>query len=168
MSKTWCVAHTQPLRELIAKQNLLDQGFEVYLPRFKKICKHARKTEEKLIPLFPRYIFVGLDSDLTNWRSINGTRGVSCLLVTSELNPAKVPTYTINNLRSQEISEGIVPLTSLVSFVTGDKVRITDGILKDQTAIFASMNEESRVQVLLSFMGRETKIILPLYAVEAA
>ena len=165
---TWCVAHTQPLKELVAQQHLFDQGYAVYLPRFKKIIRHARKVEEKLVPLFPRYIFVGMDLSSARWRSVNGTRGVSHLLMGNELNPAKVPTRIIDDLRAKEIGEGIVPVASLVNFVKGEKIRILDGAFADQMAVFESMDDKSRVQLLLTFMGREMKVTLPIYAVEAA
>ena len=76
---SWCVAHTQAQKEKTAQMNLLNQGFEVYLPLFKKIKKHARKIEKVSVPLFPRYIFVGFNSETSRWRSINGTRGISHL-----------------------------------------------------------------------------------------
>ena len=165
---SWCVAHTQPLKESVAQQHLLDQGYEVYMPRFKKTVRHARKVEDKLVPLFPRYIFVGMDLLSARWRSVNGTRGVSHLLMSNDLNPAKVPTRIIDDLRAQEIGDGIVPVASLVNFVKGEKVRILDGAFTDQMAIFESMDDKSRVQLLLTFMGREMKMTLPTYAVEAA
>ncbi len=166
MTITWCVAHTQPLKEFVAKQNLLEQGYEVYLPQFKKICRHARKTEEKLAPLFPRYIFIGMDLSSARWRSINGTQGVSYLLMSSDLTPARVPECVIDDLRSQEVSDGVVPVTSLINFVKGEKIRITEGVFKDQTAIFESMDDKSRVQLLLNFMGKEMSIKLHTHAVE--
>lgn len=165
---SWCVAHTQPSKELVAQQHLLDQGYEVYVPRFKKICRHARKVEEKLVPLFPRYIFVGMDLSSARWRSVNSTRGVSHLLMSNDLNPAKVPTRIIGDLRAQEIGDGIVPVASLVNFVKGEKVRILEGAFADQIGIYDSMDDKSRVQLLLTFMGREMKMTLPTYAVEAA
>jgi transcriptional antiterminator RfaH len=165
---TWCVAHTQPLKELVAQQHLLDQGYEVYMPRFKKTVRHARKVEEKLVPLFPRYIFIGMDLDSARWRSVNGTRGVSHLLMSNDLNPATVLTWIIDDLRAQEVGGGIVPVASLVSFVKGDKVRVLDGAFADQMMVFESMDDKSRVQLLLTFMGREMKITLPTYALEAA
>lgn len=168
MSLTWCVAYTQPSKELQALQHLKDQGYEVYLPRFKKLCRHARKVEEKLAPLFPRYIFVGMDLETARWRSINGTRGVSYLLMADDLGPAKVPVGIIEHLRSQEESDGVVPVSSLDSFIKGDRVRITDGVFKDQTATVDFLDAQSRVQVLLSFMGREVNITLPAYDLEAA
>lgn len=168
MSFSWSVIHTQPLKEIVAKQHLIAQGYEVYLPRFKKLCKHARKVEEKLVPLFPRYIFVKADLDVCQWRSINGTRGVSYLLMSSDLNPAKVPDFIIGELKAQEITDGIVPINSLVNFIKGEKIRITEGVFKDQIATFEFLDDKSRAQLLLNFMGRQMKMKLPLYAVEAA
>lgn len=165
---TWCVAHTQTLKELVAKQHLLDQGFEVYLPRVKKVIRHARKVEEKLVPLFPRYIFVGMDLEKDGWRHINGTRGVSHLLMSDDIHPAKISARVICELRKQENEEGIISMTSLSTFVRGEKIRIVDGVFKDQIAVFESMDDKSRVQLLLVFMGREMPVILPEYAVQAA
>ena len=105
----WFVAHTHPLKEIIAQQHLLEQGFEVYLPRFKKIRRHARKVEEVLVPLFPRYIFISMNMGVARWRSVNGTRGVSYLLTNYD-RPAVVPNYVIENLKSHEIAYGIVPV----------------------------------------------------------
>ena len=165
---TWCVVHTQPLKEVIAQKNLLDQGYSVYMPKFKKTVCRARKVEEKLVPLFPRYIFLGMDLSSARWRSVNSTRGVSYLLMSNNLNPAKVPTQIIDDLQAREIGDGIVPVTSLLSFVKGEKVRIVEGAFTDQMAIFRSMDDKSRVQLLVSFMGREVKITLPTCSVEAA
>ena len=164
---SWFVAHTQPLKENVAKQHLLDQEFEVYLPIFKKIRRHARKVEEVSAPLFPRYLFVGMDLEISRWRSVNGTRGVSYLLMSDD-RPAIVPNDIIENLKAQENADGIVPATSLVLFTKGDKVRILDGSFKDQIAVFETLDNKERVQLLLNFLGRETKISLPYYAVEAA
>lgn len=163
----WYVAYTQSMKETVAHQNLTEQGFEVYLPRFKKIRRHARKIDEVLAPLFPRYIFVGMNLDNGQWRSVNGTRGVSHLLCASESTPAVISTHVINALKSQEISDGIVPVASLSAFVKGDKVRVLEGIFKDQVAVFEKLSDADRVQLLLNFLGRETGVSLPLYAVEA-
>ncbi len=163
----WFVAHTHPLKELIAQQHLLEQGFEVYLPRFKKIRKHARKVEEVLLPLFPRYVFVGMDMEVARWRSVNGTRGISYLLTNND-SPAMMPSYIIQNLKSQETSDSIVPVNSLIAFTKGDKVRILDGVFKDQIATVEMFDANQRVSLLLGFMGRETRFALPEYAVEAA
>ena len=164
---SWFVAHTQPLKEFVAHQHLVEQGFEAYLPRFKKIKKHARKVEEVLVPLFPRYIFVGMDLEFARWRSVNGTRGISYLLTNDDY-PASLSDLVIQNLKSQEIADGVVPVSTLLSFKRGDKVRILDGAFKEQIATVEKLDANQRVRLLLSFMGRETGVSLPEYSLEAA
>ena len=68
---------------------------------------------------------------------MNGTRGVSHLLMSNDLNPAKVPTRIIDDLRFQEIEDGIVSVASLVNFVKGEKIRILDGAFADQIAVLS-------------------------------
>ena len=164
----WCVAHTQPLKEQIAKQHLLDQGYGVYLPQLKKTCRHARKVEQKLVPLFPRYIFISMDLGTARWHSINSTRGIAYLLMGNDTTPAYISSAIIDDLKSQETDEGIVTAASLLNFIPGDKVRIVDGVFVDHVATLESLDDKSRVQLLLKFMGREMRVALPVYSVEAA
>ena len=95
---SWSVAHTQSLKEKKAELHLLDQGFEVYLPRFKKMRRHARKVDEIIVPLFPRYLFIGMDLEVARWRSVNGTPGVSYLLMNQE-RPALISNSIIDDLK---------------------------------------------------------------------
>lgn len=163
---SWCVVHAQPLKEQMAKQHLLEQGFEVFLPMFLKTRRHARKVEEVLAPLFPRYLFVGIDREVTQFRSINSTRGVSYLLMNKD-QPAVVPSSVICELQAQQESDGAVPVASLCTFVEGDRVRVTEGMFKDQAATFVGLTGQQRVQILLQFLGRAMSIDLPIHAVEA-
>lgn len=164
----WYVAYTQISKESVAYQNLIQQGFEVYLPRFKKMRRHARKVEEVHAPLFPRYIFVGIDLDHEQWRRVNSTRGVSYILCTDEHKPAEIPTSIVQALKAQEISEGILPVSSLSIFEKGDHVRVLEGAFKDQVVVFDKLDDEKRVRLLLNFLGREIHVSMPSYAVEAA
>ncbi len=163
----WYVAYTQSSKEVVAYQNLIEQGFDAYLPRFKKIRRHARRVDEVLAPLFPRYIFVGMNLDNEQWRSVNGTRGVSHVLCTGENSPTCIPARIINAFKSQEISDGIVPVTSLSVFEEGDQLRVLEGAFKDQVAVFEKIDDANRVRLLLNFLGREMNVSVPVYAVEA-
>jgi transcriptional antiterminator RfaH len=165
--KQWFVVHTQPCREVVAQQHLKEQGFDAYLPQFKKIRRHARKVDEVLAPLFPRYVFVSIDLETDQWRKIQGTRGVSYLLTMDE-RPALVPSDIVQGLKDQENAQGLVSLTSMALFAKGDKLRILDGAFKDYTAVFDTTDVKQRVQLLLNCLGREMKVSLPSYAVEAA
>jgi transcriptional antiterminator RfaH len=165
--KQWFVVHTQPCKESVAQKHLSEQGFDAYLPKFKKTRRHARKVEEVLAPLFPRYLFVGIDLEVDAWRSVQGTRGVSYLLVRDN-QPAVVPSRIIQGLKNQENAEGLLPVDSMALFTKGEKVRVLEGAFKDYVAVFEKMDDKQRVQLLLSCLGREVNVYLPSYAVEAA
>ncbi len=161
----WFVVHTQMRQELLALQHLEEQHFNVYLPRFKKMRSHARKVDEVLAPLFPRYLFVGIDPTLDQWRSVNGTRGVSYVL-TAEGQPLWVPTVVIDDLKSRENTEGLLSVDSLDLFSQGDVLRIKEGSFEGQTGVFQKWTDRQRVEILLNFLGREQRLSVPAYTVE--
>ena len=163
----WFVVHTQPQKEALAAQQLEQQGFVAYCPKYQKQRKHARKIETILAPLFPRYLFVELNLERDRWRSINGTRGISYLLMNDE-KPLLVPEYVVQGLKEQETGDGVVLVASLIVFTKGDKMRVKVGAFEGHTAIFDKLDDKKRVQLLLDVLGRETKLILPFDAVEAA
>ncbi len=165
--KQWFVVYTQPLKEAIAQQHLTEQDFEAYLPRYKKTRRHARKVDEILAPLFPRYLFIGIDLEVDRWRSVLGTRGVSYLLMTDG-QPTVVPSRIIEALKDQETNDGLVPINSMALFIKCDKVRVLEGAFKEYIAVFEKMDDKQRVQLLLNCLGREVNISLPSYVVEAA
>ena len=66
----WYVVQTQINGEAKATQNLLRQGYEIYLPRYLKRRHHARKVDFTAKPLFPRYLFVAVNKAAQRWRSI--------------------------------------------------------------------------------------------------
>ncbi len=168
MAIKWYVVYTQPAREFLAERHLVDQGYTVYMPRFLKICRHARKVEEKLVPLFPRYLFINMDLLTVPWHSVNGTRGVSHLLVSGEGMPCSMPDSIVENLKTQESQKGDVPLSSLAPFVKDQKIRITEGTFKDQEGIFDCMDDKSRARIFLDFMGRTMNVSLPAYTISSS
>ncbi len=66
----WHVVHTHIHAEAKAAAHLTRQGFDVYLPRYLRHRRHARKVETISAPLFPRYCFVHIDRMVQRWRSI--------------------------------------------------------------------------------------------------
>src|SRR5262249_39999777 len=90
----WYVARTLPQRELWAAQQLANQGFRSFVPRYWKNRRHARKVETVSAPLFPRYIFTILDRGRDRWRSINGTFGID-RLITYGGEPQPVPSVVV-------------------------------------------------------------------------
>src|SRR3954462_4502033 len=96
----WYLAQTQPRAEAKASFNLLRQGFEIYLPRYLKQRRHARRVEPVLAPLFPGYLFVAIDINAQRWLLIDSTFGVMRLVRDGE-RPAAVPLAIIAGLKSR-------------------------------------------------------------------
>src|SRR5262249_23615156 len=119
----WFVVQTQVNSEAKAAQNLKQQGYEVYLPRYLKRRRHARKVDFTAKPLFPRYMFVAIDMATQRWRSIQSTFGVSRLVCNGE-DPAAVPEGVVDALRQREDEKGFVRIDLTPSFAVGDKVRV--------------------------------------------
>ena len=161
----WYAVYTQPQKELVAARNLLNQGFEAYLPRYRKQCRHARRTYTVMAPLFPRYLFVRMDPAQQRWRSINGTMGVSYLLSEGP-EPIALPDEIIETIRARE-EDGIVSVAA-PQFTKGQKICVTDGPFADVEGIFECADDSQRVVLLLEFMGRVVRTRLPGHAVTAA
>lgn len=165
--KRWYVAYTQPQAELRAVGHLRRQRLDAYLPLCRRIRRHARRDETVLRPLFPRYVFVALDLDVDRWRSVNGTVGVSRLVCHGE-RPAPLPDGVVEGLRDGEIDEGIVPLSRLVLFDRGARLRVLHGAFAGQTGIYQAMTEAERVVLLFDLIGHQVRVAVPVHAVEAA
>ena len=92
---TWFAIYTQSNAESKVEYHLKRQGFEVYLPRTLKKRSHARRVDWVLSPMFPRYLFVGVNIETTSWRSIKSTIGVNRVICFGE-QPLAVPEYILN------------------------------------------------------------------------
>jgi transcriptional antiterminator RfaH len=55
------VVQTHSHADAKASWHLPRQGFEIYLPKYLKKRRHARRTQIVIVPLFPRYLFVAVD-----------------------------------------------------------------------------------------------------------
>jgi transcriptional antiterminator RfaH len=87
----WYLIHTKPRQENIALENLHKQGYTCYLPLFKVEKIRRGKLAVVLEALFPRSLFIQLDTELSSqsWTPIRSTKGVNHL-VDFEVRPAKV------------------------------------------------------------------------------
>ena len=163
----WYVVQTQVNCENKAAQNLIRQGFDVYLPRYLKRRRHARKVDYAIKPLFPRYIFVAIDMATQRWRSIQSTFGVSRLVTNGE-DPATVPDGIVHALRQREDERGFIGIDTKPTFTPGDKVRVLAGAFMDSAGFFNGIADRDRVSILLDMLGRQVRVLLDADMVAAA
>jgi transcriptional antiterminator RfaH len=163
----WYVVHTQPQNETRAEINLRRQGFATYLPLYQRTRRHARKTETVARPLFPRYLFVGLDLARDRWRAIQSTFGVSNLVIAGDT-PLAMPDGVVEQIRARESGEGFVTLGLPAGIGPGSRVRLIEGIFADSKGILERIADDRRVAILLELLGREVRVFVPAASVGAA
>jgi transcriptional antiterminator RfaH len=167
MTSRWYVVQTQPHAESKAMGHLIRQDFAVYLPRYLKRRRHARKVDMVAAPLFPRYLFVTVDLETQRWRSIQSTTGVSRLVCNGD-EPAPVPPAVVEALQGREDAGGFVQLERCPQFAPGERVRVVDGVFADSLGLFEGMADRERVAILLDLLGRKVRILLDEGAITAA
>ena len=115
-----------------------------------------KKINDRLVVLFPGYLFVQLNEKTQNWLPINSTKGVSHF-VKFGLNLAKVPNRVIEFIKTnQHITAG--KLNNLNKFKPGNKVQISDGPFLDYIAIFKCYKSDERVILLMNLLGCEQSL----------
>ena len=161
----WFLIYTKPHQEERAKENLENQGNEVFLPM---IASEKTKQPQSfsLKPMFPRYLFTKFIVENNNWTHIKSTRGVSHIVVFGE-NLTKVPNSVIDYLKSNVDDNDVLTLQiRREAFQKGDDLVIKQGVFQGKEATFLSMSGKERVRVLLSLMNRIMITDLPGQNVE--
>lgn len=163
----WYVVQTHAHSEGKAAEHLRRQGFDAYLPRYRKKRRHARRVETVSAPLFPRYLFVAVDVATQRWRSIRSTVGVTQLICNGD-RPTAVSGAVVEQLRSREDERGLIKLDQRPQFAAGEKIRVVAGVFESCFGLFEGMNDGERVSVLLDLLGRKVRVLLDDAVIAAA
>ena len=161
----WYAVHTQPNREFRAKTQLENQAFRVFLPKRLKTVRHARKLTNVTAPFFPRYLFVHLDLTRQGWRSVNGTFGVSSLVMQGDV-PHPAPRGIVEAMIASIDTSGLLCLEE--NLKVGSQVRLAAGAFAEKLGILDRLNDSGRVRVLLEIMGTTVPVQLERRFVTAA
>ena len=158
--KSWFAVYTKPMKEEYARWNLINMGYETFLP----ICLKTKKGSKMALPLFPRYLFVNFDLEKDPRWSIRNCRGVIRLVsFRPDGFPSSVPERFINDIKLRLDKDGYVRLETLASRLkAGDRVEIGDGpFLGYQGLFLESLNGRDRILILLNIIHNSVKISIP-------
>jgi transcriptional antiterminator RfaH len=150
----WFAVNTQPLAEARAQRNMENQGFRTFMPRRRKMLRHARRMTMVEAPLFPRYLFVAFDPLRDRWRRINSTFGVLRLVMSGDA-PHPVPDGVTEALIAVTMEGGIVDLAAKLR--AGSAVRVMAGPFADRLAMLEQLDDSGRACILLDIMGRQVR-----------
>ncbi len=150
----WYLVHTKPRQEGAAQVHLERQSYPCYLPRLSVEKIRRGKTQWVSEPMFPRYLFVQLDTSDQgpSWAPIRSTQGVS-QMVQFGGRPAKVDDDLVSLLRRREQTKPTEPL-----FSSGDKVLIASGPFAGLEAIYEMTEAEQRALVLLHILSQPVQM----------
>lgn len=162
--KSWYLVYTKAKSENLAQDNLNRQGFTTYLPLLKRNKRIRGRYRPIIEALFPRYLFILLDTKTDNWMPIRSTVGVSNL-VRFGSTPAQVPQDLVEDLLSQTDEDGM-RIESERIYNQGDQVEFVDGTMEGYRAIFEKYVSAERIAVLLDIVGKHTRMLVSKHDIQ--
>ncbi|MER1967955.1 transcriptional activator RfaH [Castellaniella sp. GW247-6E4] len=165
----WFVVHTKPRQEILAREHLLRQAFEVYLPMF-KVFKAPRRpgaagqaaasrlgspSAQALTshePMFPRYLFLRPSRPTQSLSAVRSTQGVSRLVMFGN-QPACIAQALVEGIRAAETARDEADFAQISPYRPGMPVRLQDPALGGLQALVQAVSHD-RVTLLLEILGR--------------
>lgn len=166
----WLVARTEHRKEGWVEDNIRNQGYDAYVPRYRERMTSTGKVRQlaRAVLLFPGYIFCYTEGP---WRFLSGTRGVRNILMSGD-RPGRVPDDFIQALKAQEDEDGFVALPDGPNAVerpkVGELVRLRAGPFLSYIGIYDGRAAGELERVLLECLGRTTVLRVRLTDIEKA
>lgn len=158
---SWVVASTHPHKEQVALDNLQRQGFRAYCPRVRRRIRHARRLQQVLRPLFPGYVFIRLDPETEQWRSIDSTLGIRNLVRFGD-RPGTIPSEFVAGLQVTEKEGAVAVPRARDCYDVGEKVRMREGPFEGLIATVLAVAESERITVLMDMLCRSVRVRVSL------
>jgi transcription antitermination factor NusG len=149
---------TETRREFTAADHLKRAGYVIKVPRFKV----KRNGDWKIEPLFPSYLFA--QAEATSWSPIRWTIGV-VRIVMDGAKPAELPEVEVEKIRQREDPHGFIPAPKWIAGRT--RLVVVGGSFRDFEGIFQEERPRNRVKLLLTMLGADVPVELPMRDVEA-
>ena len=154
----WYLIHTKPSSEELALCNLNRQGYDVYLPRALQAVRSRGCWRERIVALFPRYLFLRLNEGLQALNPVRSTLGVSGV-VRFGSRYTIVPDQVIGELRARaDPASGLHRLSCRPKLFPGAAVRIMSGPFDGLEGVFERPAGADRVVVLLRILGQNASV----------
>lgn len=168
MSDRWYVVNTKNKLENFAADNLSDQGFPTFYPKYIKTIERHGRSMKLVVPFYPSYIFVRFNLDTDPWRRIFGTRGVNQLVCAQEDSVLAVPIGFVEDLILSCDADGYIPVETGVgimeTYVPGEELEVKDGPFAGMKGI-CEKSDGDRVRIFLSLLSRETAVSLSVSSI---
>ena len=156
----WFLVLTKASSEEVARTNLARQGYSAYYPRLLRQALYRGRWSNRISPLFPRYLFVQLDTSCQALAPIRSTLGIVDI-VRFGSKPAQVPDSIVEDLRARADAATGLHRLHAHALEHGAAVSVMSGVFAGLDGIFEREVGEHRVVVLLRLLGQETAVCIP-------
>lgn len=154
----WSIVHTGPKQELVAAAALRKDGYAAYCPVITRWVTIGRLRTIRHVPLFPRYVFVGLKDKAA--RSLNSCVWAKALTLNngsiSMVRPDLV--YGFSDRQADGMFDQVkadkVQRQARSTYKAGDAVVIENDLFQGVDATIVHAGDDERVIVLLDLLGR--------------
>lgn len=190
----WFIIHTysgyenkvaENIEKIVENRKMQDKIFGVCIPLEKVVEVRDDKTVEVERKIFPGYVVVKLAVEYSDkegeenvlkvpdetWHAIRYTRGVTGF-VGPDGKPVPLTADEVMKLGLEKTDSedgDISRVVTEVSYSEGDLVTITDGIMEGNSGVVEAIDTANNVvRVIVSFMGKEAPVELPLNQVKKA
>jgi transcriptional antiterminator NusG len=154
------------LERRIESMQMEDKIFQVMIPEEIRQEKKADGTiKEKLVKIFPGYVFIEMCVTDDSWFVVRNTPGVTGFLGSSGGGTKPVP------LPPEEIlpilkKAGLIEVPTF-DIAVGEKIRVITGPFRDQIGAVDSIDQEKQeLTVLVDMFGRQTPVELSFEDIE--
>lgn len=164
-SPAWYAIHTNAKCEPLVTVAINEMGMPALLPMCSWWVKHNHRQEQRMGPLFPRYLFS--EFDLTDhWQRITREPGVVTILGMAENRgrPQAIAPAAIERIKQLvRVHQGAIPLDDekkKIPLAKGDRVAVIDGPLAGYRGL-VSVDKKERLSVMLDMMHLKKPIPIP-------
>jgi transcription antitermination factor NusG len=162
----WYCVRTDYGHELTADIEIRRLGLTVFLLQEMRTASKDKKgvikpgSFDRIVPVFPRYLFVAFDVADPTWRYIQSRRGVERIFGTSPERPTPIPQKMIDVLLEQCAPNGVIYPAKAPEFSTvaaGSTVEMLTGPFAQFRGI-CLRSRPDRIRLLVDVFGRATEM----------
>lgn len=157
----WFLVYCKARQEARAEENLIRQGFDVFRPTINIIksrigCKNSTVCES----LFPRYLFINVDTSVKSIAPVVSTYGVSNFVKFGD-KYATASKSLIDEIKSTASMQASI-ISGREVIQGGDDIYVNGHGFDRVKAIYCNPCGDMRAVILMNILGNETRLSVPV------